>query len=137
SVNLASRLEGQSKNYGVGIIVGANTAKAVADKFATLELDRITVKGKTEPETVYTVLGADDVARSDDYINLREAFTAMLAAYRKQDFDVAEQLILRCREAAHPFGLDRLVDIYTLRIAGFRKEAPPVDWNGVFALDSK
>ena len=137
AVNLASRLEGQSKNYGVGIVIGANTAKAVGDRFATLELDRITVKGKTEPETVYTVLGADDVRRRDDYANLREAFTDMLAAYRRQDFDAAEQLILRCREAAHPFGLDRLVDIYTLRIAGFQKEAPPADWNGVFALDTK
>jgi adenylate cyclase len=137
SVNLASRLEGQSKNYGVGIVIGANTQKAVGDRFATLELDRITVKGKTEPETVYTVLGADDVLRRDDYVNLREAFTDMLTAYRKQDFDAAEQMILRCHEAAHPFGLDRLVDIYTLRIAGFRKEAPPADWNGVFALDTK
>jgi len=137
AVNLASRLEGQSKNYGVGIIIGANTAKAIGDRFATLELDRITVKGKTEPETVYTVLGTDDVARSAGYLALKQAFADMLAAYRRQDFDAAEQLILRCREAAHPFGLDRLVDIYTLRIAGFQKEAPPADWNGVFALDSK
>jgi len=137
AVNLASRLEGQSKNYGVGIVIGANTAKAIGDRFATLELDRITVKGKTEPETVYTVLGAAEVANSADYLALKQAFTAMIAAYRGQDFDTAEQMILHCREAAHPFGLDRLVDIYTLRIAGFQKEAPPADWNGVFALDTK
>ncbi len=137
AVNLASRLEGQSKNYGVGIIIGSGTAKAIGDKFATLELDKITVKGKTEPETVYTVLGAADVARSEAYLRLREVFGAMLKAYRNQDFDAAEQMILRCREAVQPFGLDRLVDIYTLRIAGFQKEAPPADWNGVFALDTK
>lgn len=137
AVNLASRLEGQSKNYGVGIIIGSNTAKAVGDRFATLELDMITVKGKTEPETVYTVLGAADVARSEAYLHLRQVFGDLLRTYRSQDFDAAEQMILRCREAGHPFGLDRLVDIYTLRIAGFQKEAPPADWNGVFALDSK
>ncbi len=137
AVNLASRLEGQTKTYGVGIIIGSGTAKAVGDRFATLELDMITVKGKTEPETVYTVLGAADVARSEAYLRLREVFGDMLTAYRNQDFDAAERMILRCREAVQPFGLDRLVDIYTLRIAGFRKEAPPADWNGVFALDSK
>ncbi|MFA6265453.1 MAG: adenylate/guanylate cyclase domain-containing protein [Pseudolabrys sp.] len=137
SVNLASRLEGQSKNYGVRIVIGSKTAQAVSDKFATLELDCITVKGKTEPETVYTVLGADDVARSADFLHLRQVFADMLKMYRSQEFDAAEQQIMRCREAAHPFGLDRLVDIYTLRIAGFRKEAPPADWNGVFALDTK
>jgi class 3 adenylate cyclase len=50
SVNLASRLEGQTKNYRVPIIIGARTAQAVKDKFALLEVDFITVKGKTEPE---------------------------------------------------------------------------------------
>jgi adenylate cyclase len=64
-VNLASRLEGQSKNYGLPIIVGSRTASAVGEKFAVLELDCITVKGKTEPESVYTVLGRSDVADSD------------------------------------------------------------------------
>lgn len=136
-VNLASRLEGQSKNYGVRIIVGARTAQAVADKFALLELDVITVKGKTEPETVYTVLGDAEVAASEAYRKLRDAFNDLLKRYRVRDFDGAEQMILRCREAAKPFGLDRLVDIYTLRIASFQKEEPPMDWNGVFALETK
>ncbi len=136
-VNLASRLEGQSKNYGVRIIVGARTAQAVADKFALLELDVITVKGKTEPETVYTVLGDAEVAASENYQALKRVFGDMLKRYRSRDFEGAEQLILRCREAAKPFGLDRLVDIYTLRIASFQKEEPPMDWNGVFALETK
>lgn len=136
-VNLASRLEGQSKNYGVRIIVGSRTAQAVADKFALLELDVITVKGKTEPETVYTVLGDAEVASREDFKTLKRVFDQMLASYRARDFDSAEQLILRCREAVKPFALDRLVDIYTLRIASFQKEGPPVDWDGVFALETK
>jgi adenylate cyclase len=136
-VNLASRLEGQSKNYGVRIIVGSRTAQAVAGKFALLELDVITVKGKTEPETVYTVLGDAEVAASEGFVTLKRVFDEMLKSYRARDFDAAEQLILRCREAVKPFGLDRLVDIYTLRIGSFQKEGPPVDWNGVFALETK
>ncbi|MBS0246859.1 MAG: adenylate/guanylate cyclase domain-containing protein [Proteobacteria bacterium] len=137
SVNLASRLEGQSKNYGVRIIIGSRTAEAVGNKFALLELDVITVKGKTEPETVYAVLGDAEVAAGEDYRKLREVFSDLLRLYRTRDFDGAEQMILRCRDAAKPFGLDRLVDIYTLRIASFQKEGPPLDWNGVFALETK
>ena len=68
---------------------------------------------------------------------LKGVFGDMLRSYRARDFDTAEQLILRCREAAKPFALDRLVDIYTLRIGSFQQEGPPVDWNGVFALDTK
>src|SRR6478672_6385543 len=52
SVNLASRIEGQTKSYGVPILIGARTAQAIKDKFAIVEIDFITVKGKTEPEVV-------------------------------------------------------------------------------------
>ena len=57
SVNLASRLEGQSKEYGFPIIVGSKTALAVKEKFAILELDFIMVKGKKEPEVIYAIAG--------------------------------------------------------------------------------
>ncbi len=60
SVNLASRLEGQSKEYGFPIIVGSKTALAAKDRFAILELDFIMVKGKTEPEVIYAIAGRED-----------------------------------------------------------------------------
>ena len=60
SVNLASRLEGQCKSYGLPIIIGSRTANAAKDKFALLELDFIAVKGKKEPEVVYAIVGRDD-----------------------------------------------------------------------------
>ena len=97
-VNLASRLEGQSKNYGLPIILGSRTATAVGDKFAVLELDCITVKGKTEPESVYTVLGRSDVAGSDRFGQLRQNVNDMLARFRQQDFSGAMQAIERCRK---------------------------------------
>src|SRR5262249_41810751 len=59
SVNLASRLEGQTKEYGFPIIVGSKTAMAVKEKFAILELDFIMVKGKTEPEVIYAIAGRE------------------------------------------------------------------------------
>jgi adenylate cyclase len=136
-VNLASRLEGQSKSYEVPIIIGSKTAQAARGKFALLELDYITVKGKTEPETIYTILGRDDVAQSEGFLRVQALFDEMLALYRRQDFAAAGAAIMRCRAAGDGFGLGRLFDIYSRRIEGFQKEAPPSDWNGVFALDSK
>ena len=136
-VNLASRLEGQTKSYDVPIIIGSRTAQAVHEKFALLELDYITVKGKTEPETIYTVLGRDDVARSESFKRLHGLFNEMLKLYRRQDFAAAGEAIVRCRAAGEGFGLSRLFDIYSLRIGSFQKDAPPSDWNGVFALETK
>ncbi|WP_038942201.1 CHASE2 domain-containing protein, partial [Bradyrhizobium japonicum] len=71
SVNLASRLEGQSKEYGFPIIVGSRTALAAKDKFAILELDFIMVKGKTEPEVIYAIAGREDVMHSGAFQRLR------------------------------------------------------------------
>ena len=136
-VNLASRLEGQTKSYDVPIIIGSKTAQAARGKFALLELDYITVKGKTEPETIYTILGLEDVAQSEGFQRMEALFNEMLALYRRQDFAAAGEAIVRCRAAGEGFALNRLFDIYSLRIGGFQKDAPPSDWNGVFALDSK
>ena len=79
SVNLASRLEGRSKAYGAPIIIGAATAGKAAGQFATLELDLITVKGKTEPERVFAILGGEDVAAGADFRKLSELNATMLA----------------------------------------------------------
>src|SRR3977135_3947600 len=89
SVNLASRLEGQSKEYGVLIIVGSQTAMAVKDKFAILELDFIMVKGKKEPEVIYAIAGREDTAQSGRFQRLRNLTIEMLACYRNRDWDGA------------------------------------------------
>jgi adenylate cyclase len=136
-VNLASRLEGQSKNYGVPIIVGSKTASALQSKFAVLELDCITVKGKTEPESVYTVLGDASVAADERFTTLRRDVNEMLTRFRGCDFDAASERIETCRKAGHGFGLEYLLNLYVERIRTFRENPPPADWNGVFVLDTK
>ncbi|MGA8956756.1 MAG: adenylate/guanylate cyclase domain-containing protein [Pseudolabrys sp.] len=136
-VNLASRLEGQSKNYGVPIILGSKTASSLRDTFAVLELDCITVKGKTEPESVFTVLGRADVAGSDRFSRLHRSVGEMLACFRQRDFAGATNSIVRCREVDDGFGLGHLFDLYAERIRAFEQDPPPPDWNGVFVLESK
>src|SRR5262245_58710956 len=136
-VNLASRLEGQSKTYGVPIIIGSRTAAVLCETFAVLELDCITVKGKTEPESVFTVLGRSDVAGSERFEKLRHTVGEMLLRFRKRDFAGAADAILRCRKLDDGFGLNSLFDLYAERIRLFEQNPPPPDWNGVVVLESK
>ncbi|WGR98830.1 adenylate/guanylate cyclase domain-containing protein [Bradyrhizobium sp. ISRA443] len=137
SVNLASRLEGQSKEYGFPIIVGSQTALAVKDKFAILELDFIMVKGKKEPEVIYAIAGREEVANSGRFQRLRNLTIEMLACYRGRDWDGALAAIERGRKTDEAQALQQLYSLYEARIRTFQKAPPPDDWNGAFALLTK
>jgi adenylate cyclase len=137
SVNLASRLEGQSKEYGFPIIVGSKTALAVKDKFAILELDFIMVKGKKEPEVIYAVAGREETAHSARFQRLRNLTIEMLACYRSRDWDGALGAIERGRRTDEAGALELLYNLYEARIQGYQKNPPPEDWNGAFALMTK
>jgi adenylate cyclase len=137
SVNLASRLEGQSKEYGFPIIVGSRTALAVKDKFAILELDFIMVKGKKEPEVIYAIAGRQDIAQSGRFQRLRNLTIEMLACYRSRDWDGALAAIERGRRTDEAHSLALLYNLYEARILDYRKSPPPEDWDGAFALLTK
>ena len=137
SVNLASRLEGQSKDYGFPIIIGAKTAMAVKEKFAILELDFIMVKGKTEPEVIYAIAGREDIAQSGRFQRLRNLTIEMLACYRHRDWDEALAAIERGRKTDDANSLEYLYNLYEARIRGYQENPPPQDWNGAFALLTK
>ena len=135
-VNLASRLEGQSKSYGVNIVIGPLTRERAPD-FAAVELDLIKVKGKTKPVRIFTLLGDPEVAASAGFRALAEGHEAFLAAYRRRDWDGAERLLKEARVLGEPWHLGALYDLYAGRIAAFRAEPPPADWDGVFTATSK
>ena len=137
SVNLASRLEGQSKEYGFPIIVGSRTALAVKDKFAILELDFIMVKGKKEPEVIYAIAGREDTAQSGRFQRLRNLTIEMLACYRSRDWEGALAAIGRGRRTDDARALELLYNLYEARIRGYQNDPPPEDWNGAFALLTK
>jgi adenylate cyclase len=131
TVNLASRLESRTKDYRLSLVIGSRTAERAKEKFATMEIDLIQVKGKKQPELVFTVLGRAEVSEDPRCNELRDLNTQMLAAYRKQQWDEAERLIERCRKLAGGFGVDGLYEMYKERIAVYRAEPPPADWTGV------
>jgi adenylate cyclase len=137
SVNLASRLEGQSKEYGFPIIVGSRTALAVKEKFAILELDFIMVKGKKEPEVIYAIAGREDIAQSGRFQRLRNLTIEMLACYRSRDWEDALAAIERGRRTDDAHALELLYNLYEARIRGYQENPPPEDWNGAFALLTK
>jgi adenylate cyclase len=141
SVNLASRLEGQSKSYGVTIVVGENSAKDVQE-FALLEMDLIKVKGKNTAVRIYTLAGDPSVAATGWFQELRTKHDAALAAYRAQRWDEAEAQIAACLKIVEAqTGLIREVagfyEVLSERIADFRANPPPADWDGVYVATSK
>jgi adenylate cyclase len=137
SVNLASRLEGQTKEYGFPIIAGSKTAIAVKDKFAILELDFIMVKGKKEPEVIYAIAGREDTAQSARFQRLRNLTIEMLACYRSRDWDGALAAIERGRRTDEAHTLAQLFDLYEARILAYQASPPDDDWNGAYALLTK
>jgi adenylate cyclase len=136
-VNLASRIEGLSKNYGVTAIVGQNTLPAIRE-FATLEVDLIRVKGKTKPVKIFALLGGPDLGRDAAFTTLMVHHEQMLAAYREQRWDNAEKALKECLGIKIPeIELATLYEVYASRIRAYRKTPPDASWDGVTTADSK
>jgi class 3 adenylate cyclase len=133
-VNLASRLEGQTKNYGVGIVIN-ETTRSLAPEFAALELDLIAVKGKSEAVRIYGLLGNAETAEDSDFQELARQHQAMLAAYRNQRWHEARELMEAC-SVLDP-SLNRLYDVYRDRIGQYEKTPPGRNWDGVFVALTK
>ncbi len=138
SVNLASRLEGQSKTYGVDVIIGSETARQIGDDYATLELDLIRVKGKTAPETIHALLGRASLRQDPSYLALAERNRDMLACYRAMNWDDADKLAAELQEM-DGVGADLrgLFAYHRDRIKAFRAAPPDAGWGGVYTATEK
>jgi adenylate cyclase len=134
AVNIASRLEGLSRAYGVDIVIGEDAARFAGD-FALLELDLVRVKGRDTPLRIFTALGGPPLAGRDEFKRLQQPHADMLAAYRRQDWASAHVALAFCRPLAP--ALAALYDVYEQRIAEFEVAPPPPDWDGVFAATTK
>lgn len=132
AVNLAARLEGLTKEYGVGILVSENIVKG-APIAIYRELDRVRVKGKLEPISIYEPVGIiGEVV--DHAIDEVERFHKALAKYRAQKWDEAKQLI---EQLLYSSPDTKLYKVYLERIAIYRANPPGANWDGVFVFTTK
>jgi adenylate cyclase len=131
AVNVASRLEGRTKYYGVGILVGEATRNAVKDVIFR-EVDRIKVKGKDEAITIYEPVALEIDAGG--MLDELKKWDETLRDYRAQQWDKADMNLQNLRRL-HP-GRE-LYALYAGRVADFRRTPPPPGWDGVTAFDEK
>lgn len=132
AVNLGSRLEGLTKNYGVSMIVSETTKDAVPE-YAYRELDRVRVKGKAKPVTIYEPLCLRE-ALSREWKKELKLYAETLRLYRSQQWDMAELNFVNLQRAS---AAPDLYSTYVEHIKHFRAEPPPSDWDGVFDHKSK
>ena len=135
-VNLASRLEGLCKLYGVGLIIGERTSAAVPG-LAGIELDRVMVKGKTEPERITALLGDSDFASRAAFVELSKKQAEFLASYRRGAFDEALAMIEGCVAAAEAVGWRQGYYAMMRERLETLKAEPPADWTGVYVATEK
>jgi adenylate cyclase len=145
AVNLAARLEGQSKSYGMNVVLGPTTREAIKDRLATIDLDFIQVKGKTEGTYIYGLMGDEEVLADPEFLNVQKQVSQAMEFYRTQQWDDAEYLFksLRkmCDDEHRPWKLevtlDVVCDLYEERIQEYKKTPPAADWDGVFIATTK
>ena len=137
AVNLASRLEGQSKGYGVGLILGEETARDMEDEFVILELDKIAVKGKTEGVKIFTSLGThEELMGTMNYVMAQRQHEKFIHWYRSKAWKLARKWV---DDLENEFG-GMMKGYYSMmrdRIEELEKEDLPDDWDGVYRATTK
>jgi adenylate cyclase len=136
TVNLASRIEGLTKQYGVCIALGSELAEKIPE-FALIELDRVRVVGRERPATVHALVGDEAFARTPDFVAFREEHEAMLAAYRARRWDEAQARLEAQRAAAGEFGVAKLYDMYFALVRTYVEDPPPPEWDGTWSAKTK
>jgi adenylate cyclase len=136
TVNLASRLEGLTKQYGVRIAIGSALAAQLLD-FPLLELDLVRVVGRDRPETVYALVGHEALADSDEFIDFRRGHNAMLAAYRTRRWVEALRWIDGQIDQATAYGLGKLYGQYRTLADAYAVAPPAEDWDAVVTAKEK
>ena len=134
AVNLASRLEGITKEYGAAIIIGEETRKQLPDLIAR-EVDKVRVKGKDVAVTIYEPLGFEGQV-SEQNLSALPLFEKALMAYREQRWDEAESQFTSLLNNYRATG-EVLYSLYLERIGHLRQDPPGANWDGAFTFTKK
>lgn len=133
-VNLAARLESACKQYGAQILISEFTYAKLKDTYRNRELDRVVVKGKTEPVSIYEVLDYHDNDSLPDLVEILTLFRDALGKYRQRQWQPAINLF---NEVLRLYPSDKASKMYLERCYALEKSPPPDDWNGVWVMESK
>ena len=132
AVNLASRLEGLTRQYGAWTIAGEETVKRVAS-VSFIELDLVKVKGKNEPVAIFEPCGITE-GLPEETASRMELSGEFIKAYRSQNWDAAEQILA---ELENRHGEKQMARLFGERIKTFREEPPGEVWDGVCKFTTK
>jgi adenylate cyclase len=128
AVNVASRLEGRTKDYGVGVLIGESTRRAVHDVLFR-EVDRIKVKGKDEALTIYEPIALESKLDGNLEEELRR-WSEALERYRARDWQAAQVALLGLPSR-------ELYRRFAEKMAEARRLPLPADWDGITVFDEK
>jgi adenylate cyclase len=133
-VNLASRLEGLTKEYGLELVLGESAADLVIEAFHLQFVDLVQVKGKTRPISVFTVLGLRSEPLAQNVNDYLAGYEEGLKRYRMAKFASAIESFHRCLKSRPG---DPLATMYLERCTRLQENPPGPDWNGVFVMTKK
>ena len=134
AVNLASRMEGLTKDYGLDLLIGEGVARRVSDGFRLRTVDLVRVKGKTRPAEAMAVLGPLSEVPSEAREILLADYEDAILLYRKREFAAAVRLLEGCLKTDPE---DKLVALYLGRCRDLLADAPAPDWDGVRLMTTK
>jgi adenylate cyclase len=132
NVNLASRLEGLTKEYHIRTILSEGTYVQVKDHFVCREVDKIRVKGKLQPVTIYELL--DDVATRPQYADRLARFDEAMLFYRRQEW---QEAAAKFADLLTQYADDGPSQVFLQRALEFQESAPAPDWDGVYVMKTK
>ena len=136
AANLASRLEGQSKGYGVTIILGEDTATAVDNELFNIELDKIAVKGKKDAIRIFTVLGNNEwVFKNTNWYFYQQQHEKFLKLYRGQAWETAATFAEDLKDSWPEMA--GYYDVMLGRIQSYLENPPGDKWDGVYRAETK
>jgi len=134
AVNLASRLEGLTRTYGVDILVGASTAELIRDEVHLRSVARVQVKGKTKPVDVFTLVCARGEETDPESLKWLETYEEALEKFRTRDFTNAKILFSRFLEF---YPDDLLAKMYLDHALEYEQHPPDEAWNAVEVFKKK
>lgn len=134
AVNLASRIEGLTKTYGVDLLVSQEVVALLGDEFILQSVDLVRVKGKGLPTEVFAVHQKKDDPVSADLNTYLTNYQTALAEYRAANFAVAQTSFSQILEQRPS---DTLAKIYLERCKEFLSNPPEAGWDGVFVMQTK